>query len=248
MPLPTVVSCRCDPAAVSAIPELVITPRSRVRVPGELDRGLRGYYPLGSFNGLDASGLGNHATQATTPAGLTNGILCEQAEVMDGRQYYTLPYEMSDIVTVSAWMRPNNKDKLEQTLLSIGANVRFGLSWMLEPIIWLNQNTPSEAVINAAALTTDTWYHVAFVRDGNEFRIYVDGIAVPLFYEGQRSTPVLASVDTESGAATISRYREASGLIGAYQDVVVRAAAMEGHEIAAEYESYCQVLFEAAEL
>lgn len=247
MPLPTVVSCLCDPAAAPVIPELVLTPRSRMRVPGFVDPGMRGYYPLGPFGGTDLSELGNDAEQATEPLGYVDGILCERAELMDGRQYYTLPFELSDTVTVSAWIRPA-RPRLETTLLSIGEDCRFGLSWRLEPIAWFAQDKPEEAVVSADPLIEDRWYHIAFVRDSAEVRIYVDGLPIAMRYEGVDSSPVFVSVETPSATAAISRYREGSGLHGAYQDVVVRASALEASEIAAEYESYCTTFFDALEV
>lgn len=243
--LPRVVTCDCNAETSSAVPQIIIAARSLARVRGTLHAGMLGYYPLGPFAGEDLSGLENHATPLLTDITTTSGILCEQAEVFDGRQAYSLPFALDDVITVSGWHRPRYS-RFETTLLSVGDNLRFGLSWSLEPIIVINQNADTEAIISAAAITADQWHHLAFVRDGHEYRIYVDGLPVDLFFEGNAVKIARADVAVAPGLAIISSYRGGGGLFGPTQDIIVRAAALEAHEIAAEYQSYCTAFFEIA--
>lgn len=239
MTLPYVVSCPCGNDTATDTPRLVMKVRSRVRVPGQLDANLLGYYPLGNHNGTDISGRANHATQAITPVGTTRGRLCEYAEVVDGRQHYTLPFTLDEQITASIWIRPKQV-KLESTILSVGNDLRFGLSWYLEPIIWINERSQTETVISADPIVADLWHHLVFVRDGNEYRIYVNGDPIALYHEGLTASPIIAARDITPGVATISRYRGSSGLHGAIQDAVIRSTAMTGEEINAEYRSYCE--------
>lgn len=247
IPLPTIVSCGCPTAADASPPQsIIIAARSIIRQPGVLDPGLLAYYPLGPFGGTDISGRANHATPRIEDPATRQGILCEQAEVMDGTQTYTLPFALTDVITVSAWLRPT-KVNLETTLLSVGDNLRFGLSWSLEPIIWLNERLETQTIISADAISPNRWHHIAFVRDADQYRVYVDGQPVDLYLDGERTRIAITPRPIEpTGDATplISGYRDGGELHGLAQDVAIRRAAMESHEIEAEYASYCTPFFE----
>lgn len=241
--LPDVVSCGCDGPIASPIPSVVVTPAGIVREPGRLQSSTLGYYPLGPFVGRDISGRGNDATPRIDSIDLLEGILCERAEVFDGRQSYALPFDLGEVVSVSIWIRPQ-KSNLETTVLSIGDNLRFGLSWYLEPIIWINDRLENEVVISAAPIEQLKWHHLVFVRDQGEFRIYRNGEPLALQFEGNSVRIARTNVSIALGPAVISRYRDGGGLHGAAQDVVIRSAALEAHEVAAEYASYCTPLLE----
>ena len=238
LPPPRVVSCGCDPRPVVTIPQVIVTPASTIRLPGRIDPGMRGYYPLGEFAGRDLSGLGNDAIPSIETHPTEPGILCETAEVFAGDRYYDLPFDLDEIITVSAWVRPQ-QPKLETTLLSVGENLRFGLSWMLEPIIWVNQNAEDEDIVSADPLTAGKWVHLAFVRDDQEYRIFVNGRSVPIYHDGRTVQAAISPVDVPRGPATIGLYRGGSLWHGAIQDVVIRESAMTAREIAAERDSYC---------
>ena len=242
--IPKVVSCVCV-AQPKRKPQLIAASRSRVRVPGQLDVGLLGYYPLGSHAGTDISGRGNNATRAITPVGYTDGILCEQAEVVDGRQHYEMPFSLDSQITVSIWIKPDKTDKREQTVLSVGDNLRFGLSWSLEPIIWINELAIDEAVISGDAIEHNKWTHLTFVRDDAEYRVYVNGDPITLYNDGVSASPIVVDRSITPGTARLSRYRDGSGLRGAIQDAVLRRSALQGDEIAVEYSSYCDSLLVA---
>jgi hypothetical protein len=240
-----VVSCGCTVESVAPQLALQFAPAGIWRVPGQIDADLLGYYPLGEYHGNDISGKGNHATRIglDEPSELVRGILCEDAEVMDGRQYFVLPFELSRSITVSIWCKPTSP-KLETTILSVGDDLRFGLSWMLEPIIWINERKPDEDVINASPLVRDKWTHITFVRRDAEYLIYVNGLPVQLFHDGRKVKHAITTTEPLSGIASLSRYRDASGLYGAYQEVAIRAASLSASEIKHEYRSYCEALLE----
>lgn len=245
--IPQVITCGCDDTVQVLRPILTATPGGTLRIPGQWDRSLRGFYPLGEYGGNDLSTRGNHAAAATDPLDLVPGHLCELAERMDGRQYFRLPFDLDDSITVSLWVKLENA-KLEQTVLSVGDNLRFGFSWLLEPIIWLAERTPEEAVISGDALQPSQWYHVTFVRDCEVYRVYIDGQQVSLNYEGEPAEQVIAPTQIDPGPASISLYREASGLHGTFQDVAIREAALDPGEIQAEHDSYCSAVFDLQEI
>lgn len=251
-----IVSCRCD-GQTGGVVGLKLQPAGIARVPGELDFGLRGYYPLGEHHGTDISGLGNHATPALDePADLRTGILCENAEYFDGRQSFVLPFELPGSISVSLWIKPEYVRR-EATILSVGPNIRFGLSFLLEPIITINYGQDDEThVTTSTPLVADKWVHLAMTYDCNgAARIFKNGAKVDLLREGVPSVWPSVPVVPEANRRTprISWYSrdvndedqtQSSGLHGCAQDIVIRAGVMTVEEIAIEYASYCSELFE----
>ena len=240
-----IVSCGCTGEA----PESEAVPfrfrdSSFVAFPGRLDANLRAYYPLDDgVPGRDISGVGNHATPSIPPVEYVDGLLCGKSERFDGRQWYAPPFSLADELTVSVWAKPS-AEKRETTLLSVGDDLRFGLSWLREPIVWINERRPNEVPITAAAIPSQTWTHLAFVRESQRFAIYVDGQSVDLQYDGQPTAAAEYTDKIETGPTEISRYRNGSGLSGVYQDMVIRAAAMTAAEIDAERRSMCESVWE----
>lgn len=239
--MPHVVSCDCNVAAPSQF-ALAFVAAGTVRVPGQIDAGLLGYYPLGG--GDDISGLGNHATPAIEPVGTVPGILCEPAELLDGRQFYELPFALPGSLTVSLWLRPAAV-RLEQTVLSLGPYLRLGLSFLLEPIVSVNRGLASEVNITGPRLPAGEFLHMAYVIDdaSGEARIYVDGAAIELRRDGQAGKRPAIPAVADRSPPVFSRYGIGSGLHGAAQDLVIRSAALTPAEIAAEHASYCETQF-----
>lgn len=251
---PAVVSCGCGDPSESSSPEITIGMEGRLRVPGQWDRDLMAFYPLGESGGDDISGRGNHANAAIAPAELVPGRICQFAERMDGRQSFALPFDLHESATVSLWIKPT-ASRLESTVLSIGADIRIGLSFLLEPIISINRDRETEVNVTAPRLTPAIWYHLAFVYDcTGHASIFVDGKAIPIRQDGAvTDDPIVPNVEPRFRSQPyLSRYlrredpagTQRSGLTGVVQDVLIRSCAMTAGEVHAEYAGYCEPQFQ----
>lgn len=246
--LPRVVSCRCQPSTPEAVPAFVIRSGSHVRMPGQIDSGLRGIYPLGAAGGSDISGLGNHGESVLDVSeeitDTIKGMLCEPAGVMNGRQGYVLPFDLLGSITVSLFIRPL-RIRSEQTILQIGPYLRFGLTFLGEPIVSVNRLQSDEAHVVGPRLDDSVWYHLAYVFDVDGLvRIYLNGDQADVQRDGQ--TVRVASVPTpiSRGSAVLFSDGERFGISGAAQDLIVRQGVMTAEEIAIERDSYCTALME----
>ena len=87
--------------------------------------------------------------------------------------------------TVDMWFRPSSHTSQYAALLVGGTSWTTGSGGLyyyqnIKKVgcIW-NQFVPlGPPTLVSGTLTDDTWYHVAFVRNGIDFRLYVDGMVV----------------------------------------------------------------------
>jgi hypothetical protein len=76
----------------------------------------------------------------------------------------------------------------------------------------INGSTPWDYLSGGTAVTTNTWYHIALVRNGSDFRLYLDGTSVAnTTYAG--SIYLSGSDECIIGAQTIGSARANSGWI-----------------------------------
>ncbi len=155
---------------------------------GTLSSGLVAFYPFDETSGTsanDASGNGHTATLsggATFASGLQNNAVT----LSGSNQYVSLPggivsslssFSISTWVKLSAappqWARIFDFGTGTNTYMFLtpnsGAGTRFSIT---------TSGNGQEQQINAPALTTGTWRHVAVTRSGNTGTLYVDGAQV----------------------------------------------------------------------
>lgn len=246
--LPRVVACRCQPSAPEAVPAFVIRSGSHVRLPGQIDSGLRGIYPLADAGGTDISGLGNDGVSvldsAETKSETIKGMLCEPAELMDGRQGYLLPFSLDGSITLSLFVRPL-RVRVEQTILQVGPYLRFGLTFLGEPIVSVNRLQADEAHVVGPRLDDSVWYHLAFVFEADGLvRIYLDGAQADVQRDGVTARVATVPMPISRGAPVLFSDGERFGVSGAVQDVIIRQSALTAEEMAIERDSYCTSLME----
>lgn len=246
--LPRVVACRCQPSTPEAVPAFIVRSGSLVRMPGRIDSGLRGIYPLGEWGGSDISGLENDGVSvldsAETESETVKGMLCEQAELMDGRQGYLLPFDLEGSITVSLFIRPM-RVRAEQTILQVGPYLRFGLTFLGEPIVSVNRLQADEAHVVGPRLSDDAWYHLAFIFavDGL-VRMYLDGEQADVQRDGKTARVATVPTPISRGAPVLFSDGQRFGVSGAAQDVIIRQGVMTAEEMAIERDSYCTALME----
>ncbi len=249
--LPRVVSCRCQPSSPEAVPAFVVRSGSQVRVPGRIDLGLRGIYPLGESGGTDISGLGNDGVSvlgsAETDFATVKGMLCEPAESMDGRQGYVLPFELPESITLSLFVRPL-RIRSEQTILQVGPYLRFGMTFLGEPIVSVNRLQADEAHVVGPRLDDSVWYHLAYVFEVDGLvRIYVDGEQADVQRDGKTARVATVPMTISRETPVLFSDGERLGISGAVQDVIIRRSVMTAEEIAIERDSYCAALMEVVD-
>lgn len=232
------IACPCDPTSRDEVPGLAIDPHSFAMIPGELEPGFLGYYPLGAYGGEDISGRENHATQLVPPFGSDNGILCEFAEKMNGTQGYKMPFELESAFTFSIFGKPYAG--YDQTIFRVGESLVFGITQAMQLIISLEGGV----TLSGGTLEDGEWYHLALVRRNYQYSIAVNGSFTELRYGTRTSERLLAFYDVPGGEAVVGRTGEIIGPVGLWQDVAIRKTSLREEEILAEYTSYCTSILE----
>ncbi|MFM7536111.1 MAG: LamG-like jellyroll fold domain-containing protein [Acidimicrobiales bacterium] len=154
---------------------------------GVSNEGLVGWWKLDESTGTtvtDASGAGNHATAVGAPAlGVTavRGTGSTFAAAAGTRVEVPVSADLAAAsagdVTIALWVRPNSQANSWRTLYQHDRS----------PGLWLHPSTNrvrvhasvdgvERFVDTAAALPADSWSHVAFVRSGSSYRLYVNGV------------------------------------------------------------------------
>lgn len=78
--------------------------------------------------------------------------------------------------TSDAW--PTNYN-LHMVVATIGTpNLGDGIGFIIGQTKLIIQNNDTQYASTAHGMTTNTWYHLAYVRNGNNFYFYVNGVAV----------------------------------------------------------------------
>jgi len=208
-----------------------------------LTDGLVAYYPFNG-NAEDISGNGHHgtvhgATLTTDRFGNTNG-----AYRFDGiNDFIRIPhhssFNVSTELTLTAWVNSDNMAKFDQDFFCKNNDARaYALN--------LNEDYESPQNYKFCFLVSTThrrqflysdehfdsnrWYHVTGVYDGNNVRIYVDGML-----EGE--TPLQGTVKSNSDPLTIGSHTGGSGeyFDGMVDDVRIYNRALSESEILALY-------------
>ena len=70
---------------------------------------------------------------------------------------------------------------LGQNQIGSAANATFGLIFIdgkPAGVLFQNQNSNTGVVVTPTALTANTWYHIAYVRNGSTCTLYINGVSV----------------------------------------------------------------------
>ncbi len=148
----------------------------------------QGFWSLDQGGASDSSGNNNHGTLhgPTTVGGISS---TSQALSFDGDDHVSIPYDdtlnISDEITVEAWIYPTFDDTGEHMIVSRGGNWNdidpqcYELTIDRDLPLFQMKVAGSEdwyGIAPAEPITKNTWHHIAGVYDGARFYIYVDGV------------------------------------------------------------------------
>lgn len=183
----------------------------------------------------DVSGSLSNAVSGGTAASATAltygnaGIFDEAVGFSGSGAYANVPHASTyepGAFTISAWINPeadNSRTIIQKRTLTQGYELSISAQQRLS--FWLSGTT----CVDPVPVMRDAWTHVAASYDGQQMRLYVDGLLV------SDATPVGASV--ASGAALqIGRSYTGGGFYrGLMDDVAVFNQALDGTAILAQY-------------
>jgi hypothetical protein len=94
------------------------------------------------------------------------------------KNYLSTNYTVSTWVKTNTITNPHGIVNYRRSTLDIGYQILFELDHNYSEVRFIVGSLGNNAVASYPdALTTDTWYHLAGVRDGNILKVYVDGIS-----------------------------------------------------------------------
>ncbi|MEA3558864.1 MAG: putative Ig domain-containing protein, partial [Candidatus Thermoplasmatota archaeon] len=158
--------------------------------------GNKGFWSFDQADASDSSGNNNHGTLygPTTVGGISNN---SQALSFDGDDYVSIPHDdtlnISDEITLEAWIYPTFDDSSEHMILSKGGNWNdedpqcYELTMDRDRPLFQIKIAGSNDWYGAAPaepISKNTWHHIAGVYDGSRFCIYVDGVNQTRIYNG----------------------------------------------------------------
>lgn len=140
--------------------------------------GLLAFYNFDDTNWYDSSGNNNNLTfQGSNPVTNVTGVSGNAANFDGTNRLYTTNFgvNVNGNFTVSCWF---NSNILSGHILGApfengffvggdGIGLEMGL---------VNRNDPTPYVIKTGPLDLHKWYHLACIRNGNDLRLYVNGI------------------------------------------------------------------------
>ncbi|MDG6224869.1 MAG: putative Ig domain-containing protein [Candidatus Thermoplasmatota archaeon] len=155
-----------------------------------------GFWSFDQGDAYDASGNNIHGTVhgPTSAVGISDSSMSFQ---FDGDDHISIPHDpllnITDEITVEAWIFPTFDDTKEHMIISKGGNWNFEDPQCYE--LTIDKDRPlfqmklprSEDWYGAAPdepITKNTWHHVAGVYDGTRFNIYIDGVNQTKLYTG----------------------------------------------------------------
>lgn len=163
---------------------------------------------------------------------ITTGLLCDYAEKFNINRYYniTMPTH-TDGLTVTLWYRYRSNIN-EQTFFSLDPALRFGLTWLAEPVLSINWFDGTTTDIYGEALTDTDWHHLAFsFSPNNEITLVTDGELVA----SASAKDIFATADT----ARIGNLDGGGYIIGDMQDLRIYIGSRTVDWLNAEKESIC---------
>ena len=155
-----------------------------------------GFWSFDQGDAYDASGNNLHGTLhgPTSAVGISDSSMSFQ---FDGNDHISIPHHtllnITDEITVEAWIFPTFDDTKEHMILSKGGNWNYEDPQCFE--LTIDKDRPlfqmklpnSEDWYGAAPadpISKNTWHHVAGVYDGTRFYIYIDGVNQTKLYTG----------------------------------------------------------------
>jgi hypothetical protein len=145
----------------------------------------KAYYRMQEASGLiqDSSGNGNHATSSTGTATYqqVGPITSDPSDfsIFFNADDFIIPddvdIDFGDIVTVEAWLY---RDDTGTTRAFTGRGSNALTLFILDADSKLGAAKAGVAIIvySTIALSTSTWYHVAYTKSGATSKIYIDGV------------------------------------------------------------------------
>lgn len=111
--------------------------------------------------------------------------------------------------TVEAWVNRDNYANSYQAIVNIisdkattgnpigyGWNLTLSTSFRPQALVYTNNSATGTTIVGASALVPNQWYHLAMVRNGLSFSLYVDGVMVA-------NTTLSAGFDINPNPATL---------------------------------------------
>lgn len=129
----------------------------------------------------DSSGYGNDGTiyGATWVEGISGKAL--RFDGVDDYVGVPLKESFTNDLTIEFWMKNTVKTSYQQRIVDLGSYSSTGFQlceWIDGAIIIDNSGGPTGNVKTQRPYNDGSWHHVAGVRQGNEYRLYVDGTYV----------------------------------------------------------------------
>lgn len=141
--------------------------------------------------------------------------------------------EVTDNFTMSAWVNIPALPSAQAYVMSIGAADGNGIALHITTAgVFRGEYHFVAAIASAATLVTDTWYHLALVRDSGTSQCYVNGVASG---STSASTPNAANSWTTVGARRLADGTPGGHLNGKIDDPRFYERALSAAEVLALY-------------
>lgn len=204
--------------------------------------GLRGHWKFTETSGTTATDSSPQQNNGT----YTNGVVLassgpypgpgNKAANFDGSDdYVTMPneklYDLTDAITVAAWIKVDAFDDTDQAIVSKGNN-----AWSLQRdgnnngVSFYCRNLSTDTVASTVNVNDGRWHYVAGVYTGSQLQIYVDGIL-------SNSVSSTGSIRENNRAVDIGRCNQGGGreFDGSIHDVRLYSRALSAAEVAELY-------------
>ncbi|MGA1821190.1 MAG: putative Ig domain-containing protein [Thermoplasmatota archaeon] len=155
------------------------------------------YWSFDQGDAADDSGNLHHGRVtgaiATTGVSLTSGALSFDGDGDFVEVPYHSNFNISDEITVDAWIYPTFTDSGEHMIISKGGSWDFDDSQDYEltmdkdrPLFQIKEKDTDEwyGAAPADPIEKNRWTHVAGVYDGSNFKIFIDGIEPSSYFDG----------------------------------------------------------------
>ncbi|MEL6899258.1 MAG: LamG-like jellyroll fold domain-containing protein, partial [Planctomycetota bacterium] len=222
------IACSCDPPRQT--PQAGVNASGVLRIPGVLSPGLLAFFPMGRFGSDDVAGCADVLSTLGSFGQIADGIGCQKATAMANRQALILGNPLSLPVSFSAWVKPGEQTQ-DQTLLTIGSAVRFGITWDGNLVCEVNRDTDNEdAVYTSNAIPSDRLTRVGYALSHGKVLMTINGEIA--------AAKTIGVPSIGDGPSTVFGFNSEPAFAGIAMHAALWNADRSAEEHIAEYSSY----------